>query len=108
MSTRAITHGLIATIHELLTLPLDADLAGRRARAGVQSEAVAAGLAARRAQFARAWRKLINAFPQLSEMASKVSDRVSLQIDKRTDEPASWRRSAHSTTCSGKRCCWCR
>jgi two-component system sensor histidine kinase GlrK len=74
---------LVATINELLTLPLDE--ASQRGAQAVQEQAdrlleVVRHAAPNSPQMT----ELINTFPQLSEAASNVSDRISLQIDHET------------------------
>ncbi len=77
---RATSNASIATLDELLVMPLDAEshsgvLALRAEAAGCRRRSSAAPNSARMAD-------LVNAFPQLSDMASKVSNRISAQIDR--------------------------
>src|SRR5271167_2615139 len=74
---------LVATIHELLTLPLDE--ASQRGAQALQEQADRLLDAVRHASPNSAqMTEVINSFPQLSEAASNVSDRISLQIDRET------------------------
>ena len=70
----------VTTVNELLTLPLDPE--SERDAHALQTEAdrLLGGLRHAKPNSA-AMADLINAFPQLSELASKVSNRVSAQID---------------------------
>ena len=72
---------LSATVNELLSLPLDHESQDDARALKSEAERLQQGLkqaAPNSAQMA----ELINAFPQLSELASKVSNRVSAQIDQ--------------------------
>jgi len=74
---------LVTTIQELLTLPLDE--ASQHGAQAVQEQAdrlleVVRHAAPNSPQMS----DVVNGFPQLSEAASNVSDRISLQIDQET------------------------
>ena len=71
---------LIATIHELLTLPLDAQSQAdtRALEKAAKQLATKLGKAAPNSE---QMADVINSFPQLAEQASKVSDRIAEQID---------------------------
>jgi len=72
---------LAATLNELLTLPLDAE--SHRDALALQAEAdQLLGELKLAAPNSERMTELINAFPQLSDTASKVSNRVSAQIDR--------------------------
>jgi two-component system sensor histidine kinase GlrK len=72
---------LVSTLSELLALPLDAE-AQKEVRA-LQAEAERLLRELQQTAPASAhMAELINAFPQLSELASKVSNRISSQIDR--------------------------
>jgi two-component system sensor histidine kinase GlrK len=72
---------LTTTVGELLTLPLDArSQADAHALLG-EVDRLSAELRAARPNSPR-MAEVINGFPHLSEMASKVSDRISAQIDR--------------------------
>jgi two-component system, NtrC family, sensor histidine kinase GlrK len=72
---------LVSTLSELLALPLDAE-AQKEVRA-LQAEAERLLRELQQTGPASAhMAELINAFPQLSELASKVSNRISSQIDR--------------------------
>jgi two-component system sensor histidine kinase GlrK len=72
---------LVSTLYELLALPLDAE-AQKEVRA-LQAEAERLLRELQQTAPASAhMAELINAFPQLSELASKVSNRISSQIDR--------------------------
>ncbi len=72
---------LAATLNELRTLPLDAE--SETEVQGLQAEAERLQKELRQAAPNSArMADLINAFPQLSDMASKISNRVSAQIDR--------------------------
>ena len=74
---------LVTAIHELLTLPLD-EQSQRGARA-IEAQAVQLHENLKHiAPNSRDMVNLINRFPQLSQAASDVSDRISLQIDQET------------------------
>jgi two-component system, NtrC family, sensor histidine kinase GlrK len=74
---------LVTAIHELLTLPLD-EVSQQGARA-VESKADQLLQDLRRAApNSTHMAELIGSFPQLSDAASNVSDRISLQIDRET------------------------
>ena len=72
---------LIATIHELLTLPLDAQAQAdtRALEASAQQLAHKLGSAAPNSE---QMANVINSFPQLADQAYKVSDRIGEQIDR--------------------------
>jgi two-component system sensor histidine kinase GlrK len=72
---------LIATIHELLTLPLDSQSQSdaRALEAASNQLSTKLGLAAPNSE---QMADVINSFPQLAEQASKVSDRIGQQIDR--------------------------
>ena len=72
---------LAATLDELLALPLDSQTHGDAQALQAEAERLQAELK-RSAQNSKRMADLINAFPQLAEMASTVSNRVSLQIDR--------------------------
>jgi two-component system, NtrC family, sensor histidine kinase GlrK len=80
----ARTHGrLVNTIRELLTLPLDEE--SQREAQAVQAQATRLLEDLRHAAPNSAhMADLIATFPQLSEAASNVSNRISLQIDQET------------------------
>jgi two-component system sensor histidine kinase GlrK len=71
---------LIATLQELLTLPMDADSQGdiRSLQSGAGHLLLDLRQAAPNSPHMA---ELINSFPQLSDLASKVSDRIGQQID---------------------------
>ncbi|MEP6546108.1 MAG: HAMP domain-containing sensor histidine kinase [Gammaproteobacteria bacterium] len=72
---------LVATVNELLSLPLDAE--SRDGARALENEAERLHEELKHdAPNSSRMSELINAFPQLSEMASKVSNRVSAQIDR--------------------------
>ena len=71
---------LIATVNELLGLPLDAETRDGARALENEAERLHEELKHDTPNSAR-MTDLINAFPQLSDMASKVSDRISAQID---------------------------
>jgi len=72
---------LAATLNELLALPLDAE--AQSEVHGLQAEAERLLHELKQTAPASAhMAQLINAFPQLSELASKVSNRISSQIDR--------------------------
>src|SRR5438552_868346 len=71
---------LIATIHDLLTLPMDTD--SQNDVRALESEAGHLLLELRQAApDSPHMAELINSFPQLAQLASKVSDRIGQQID---------------------------
>src|SRR6202795_4711348 len=72
---------LVATIQELLTLPLDE--ASQQGALAVQEQADRLFEVVRRAA-PNQMTEVLNSFPQLSDAASKVSERISLQIDHET------------------------
>ncbi len=72
---------LVATVNELLSLPLDSESRDDARALENEAERLHAELKHDAPNSAR-MADLINAFPQLSAMASKVSDRVSSQIDR--------------------------
>jgi two-component system sensor histidine kinase GlrK len=71
---------LIATVNELLGLPLDAETRDGARALENEAERLHEELKHDTPNSAR-MTDLINAFPELSDMASKVSDRISAQID---------------------------
>jgi two-component system sensor histidine kinase GlrK len=72
---------LIATIQELLTLPMDDD--SQRDVRSLESEAGRLLLELKKAApNSPHMAELINSFPQLAQLASKVSDRIGQQIDR--------------------------
>ena len=71
---------LIATVNELLGLPLDAETRDGARALENEAERLHEELKHDTPNSAR-MTDLINAFPPLSDMASKVSDRISAQID---------------------------
>jgi two-component system sensor histidine kinase GlrK len=78
----ARNHGrLAATLDELLALPLDAETHTDAQALQAEADRLQAELKRSTPNSTR-MADLINAFPQLSEMASKVSNRVSSQIDR--------------------------
>ena len=74
---------LITAIHELLTLPLDEE-SQQGVRAVESKSAQLLQDLRRAAPNSTHMAELIAGFPQLSEAASHVSDRISLQIDRET------------------------
>ncbi len=72
---------LVATLNELLALPLDAESRDGARALENETERLHEELKHDAPNSAR-MAELINAFPQLSEMASKVSNRVGAQIDR--------------------------
>jgi two-component system, NtrC family, sensor histidine kinase GlrK len=72
---------LVSTINELLALPLDAESRDSARALENEAERLHEELQHDAPNSARLT-ELINAFPQLSDMASKVSNRVSAQIDR--------------------------
>jgi two-component system sensor histidine kinase GlrK len=72
---------LIATGNELLTLPLDPESRADALALQAEAERLSQELTAAPPNSPRL-AELINAFPHLSEMASKVSNRISEQIDR--------------------------
>jgi two-component system, NtrC family, sensor histidine kinase GlrK len=74
---------LITAIHDLLTLPLDAESQGGARTIEQQADRLLAemqGASPNSAHMAA----LINTFPQLSDAALKLSEQISLQIDRET------------------------
>ena len=74
---------LAATIQELLTLPLD-ETSQRGAQAVQEQADRLLEVVRHAAPNSPQMTEVINSFPQLSEAASNVSDRISLQIDLET------------------------
>ena len=72
---------LLATINDLLNLPLDVESENEVHALQAEAERLQEGLKHTAPNSAR-MAELINAFPQLSELASKVSNKVSAQIDR--------------------------
>jgi two-component system sensor histidine kinase GlrK len=72
---------LVATVNELLSLPLDAESRDGARALENEAERLHEELKHDAPNSAR-MAELINAFPQLSEMASKVSSRIGAQIDR--------------------------
>ncbi|MEP6883774.1 MAG: HAMP domain-containing sensor histidine kinase [Gammaproteobacteria bacterium] len=72
---------LVATVNELLSLPLDSESRDSARALENESERLHEELKHDAPNSTR-MAELINAYPQLSEMASKVSNRVSAQIDR--------------------------
>ena len=72
---------LVVTIHELLSLPLDARSRQDARDLMAESDRLAAELTAAPPNSPR-MAEIINAFPHLSETASAVSNRISAQIDR--------------------------
>ncbi|MDP9085096.1 MAG: HAMP domain-containing histidine kinase [Pseudomonadota bacterium] len=72
---------LLGTINELLNLPLDAESENEAQALRAQAERLHSGLKQAAPNSAH-MADLINAFPQLAELASKVSSKVSAQIDR--------------------------
>jgi two-component system, NtrC family, sensor histidine kinase GlrK len=72
---------LVSTVNELLALPLDAESRDSARALENEAERLHEELQHDAPNSARLT-ELINAFPQLSDMASKVSNRVSAQIDR--------------------------
>jgi two-component system, NtrC family, sensor histidine kinase GlrK len=75
---------LITAIHELLTLPLDAESQQGARAIEVQAQKLLVDLKSAAPNSAH-MAALINTFPQLSDAALKVSDQISLQIDRETN-----------------------
>ena len=94
---------LVGTLNELMTLPLDAE--SRDDTLALQAEAERLHEEIKRsAPNSPRMAEMINAFPQLSALASKVSNRVSAQIDREL-AACRTRPSWRSATSSGRRCC---
>jgi two-component system, NtrC family, sensor histidine kinase GlrK len=72
---------LIGTLNELMTMPVDAE--SREETLALQTEAERLQAEIKRSPpTSPRMAEMVNAFPQLSAMASKVSNRVSAQIDR--------------------------
>jgi two-component system sensor histidine kinase GlrK len=71
---------LVATLNELLAMPLDAGSHGDALALRAETDRLLQDLKRSTPNSTR-MTDLINAFPQVSDMASKVSNRVSAQID---------------------------
>jgi two-component system, NtrC family, sensor histidine kinase GlrK len=74
---------LLSTIHELLTLPLDEATQGDARALEAQAQRLLEELN-RTAPNSPQMAELIDSFPQLSDAASHLSERISLQIDRET------------------------
>ena len=75
-------HGrLVATVDELLTLPLDAQSQNDARTLLAEADRLAGELKAAPPNSPR-MAEVINAFPHISEMASNVSNHISAQIDR--------------------------
>ena len=72
---------LVTTIHELLTLPLDAESRSDALALEAEAERLQQGLKHAPPNSAL-MADLINAFPKISDLASTVSNRISAQIDR--------------------------
>src|SRR5450631_1289653 len=72
---------LVTTINELLILPLDVESENNAHALQAEADRLQQGLKTAAPNSAH-MADLINAFPQLSELASKVSNQVSAQIDR--------------------------
>jgi two-component system, NtrC family, sensor histidine kinase GlrK len=75
---------LAGTLNELLTLPLDEDSKRSAREVKAQADSLSQELQ-RAAPNSAHMADLIATFPQLSESASKLSNRISLQIDRETE-----------------------
>ncbi len=105
-SMRAISSAWSALSMSCSALPLDAE--SRDDALALQAEAERLHLELTRSTpNSTRMTDLINAFPQLSDLASKVSNRVSAQIDRELSRPAARDAAARSEICFGRRCCWC-
>jgi two-component system, NtrC family, sensor histidine kinase GlrK len=74
---------LVGTLHELLTLPLDSTSQQGAHALEEQADRLMQDLK-RAAPNSTNMADLINIFPQLTEAATRLSDRISLQIDRET------------------------